>query len=310
MDLVNHLEDRLLFAVPKKGRLYESCVNVLKGADIKFRRNSRLDIALVQNFPIALVFLPAADIPRFVGTGRVHLGITGQDQIAEARLRIGEKLKVEELVDLQFGGCNLQVQVPENGPIQNAKQLVGQRIVTSFEYLVGDYFKKLEENMKKEGEISNETETEISFVSGSVEASCALGIAEAVVDLVESGETMRASGLKAIETIMSSSAVLVRSTNCAPELEPLLQTIITRIRGYVIAKQYVLVNYNVSRDHLTDVLKITPGKRAPTITTLDEPNWVAVSSMVLKKNVAKVMDELAQNHATDILVLSIDNSRP
>ncbi|WBW74090.1 ATP phosphoribosyltransferase [Schizosaccharomyces osmophilus] len=310
MDLVNHLEDRLLFAVPKKGRLYESCVNVLKGADIKFRRNSRLDIALVQNFPIALVFLPAADIPRFVGTGRVHLGITGQDQIAEARLRIGEKLKVEELVDLQFGGCKLQVQVPESGPIQTVKQLVGQRIVTSFEYLVGDHFRQLETQMKKDGEISSEAKTEISFVSGSVEASCALGIAEAVVDLVESGETMRASGLKAIEDIMSTSAVLVRSTNCSPELEPLLQTIITRIRGYVIAQQYVLVNYNVARDHLTDVLKITPGKRAPTITALDEPNWVAVSSMVLKKNVAKVMDELSQNQAADILVLSIDNSRP
>ncbi|EPX70806.1 ATP phosphoribosyltransferase [Schizosaccharomyces octosporus yFS286] len=310
MDLVNHLEDRLLFAVPKKGRLYESCVNVLKGADIKFRRNSRLDIALVQNFPIALVFLPAADIPRFVGTGRVHLGITGQDQIAEARLRIGEKLKVEELVDLQFGGCKLQVQVPESGPIQTVKQLAGQRIVTSFEYLVGDYFKKLDAQMKKDGELSEEAKTEISFVSGSVEASCALGIAEAVVDLVESGETMRASGLKAIENVMSTSAVLVRSTNCSPELEPLLQTIITRIRGYVIAQQYVLVNYNVAREHLTDVLKITPGKRAPTITTLDEPNWVAVSSMVLKKNVAKVMDELSQNHAADILVLSIDNSRP
>lgn len=290
--------------------MYESCVNVLKGSDIKFRRNPRLDIALVQNLPIALVFLPAADIPRFVGTGRVHLGITGQDQIAEARLRIGDKLKIEELVDLQFGGCKLQVQVPESGDITSVDQLVGRRIVTSFEYLVAEYFDKVEKKAKSEGKVDSGIKTEISFVSGSVEASCALGIADAVVDLVESGETMRASGLKPIETVMSTSAVLVRSSNCSSELEPLLQTIITRIRGYIIAQQYVLVNYNVNREHLPVVLKITPGKRAPTITTLDEPGWVAVSSMVVKKEVAQVMDKLSQNHAHDILVLSIDNSRP
>ncbi|EEB09535.1 ATP phosphoribosyltransferase [Schizosaccharomyces japonicus yFS275] len=309
MDLVNHLEDRLLFAVPKKGRLYQTCLNILKGADIKFRRNPRLDIALVQNLPIALVFLPAADIPQFVGLGRVHMGITGQDQIAEARLRVGEKLKVEELLNLKFGSCKLQVQVPEKGSITDVKQLVGKRIVTSFTHLARDYFNNIEKELKAEGKVANDVETDITFVSGSVEASCALGIADGIVDLVESGETMRACGLMPIDTVMETSAVVVRSANIAPSLKPLLDRIVSRISGFIVAQEFVLVNYNVPAEALEEVIKITPGKRTPTVSKLTDPGWLAVSSMVLKKDVARVMDELSQHKASDILVLEISNSR-
>ncbi|PWW75357.1 atp phosphoribosyltransferase, partial [Tuber magnatum] len=120
------LNGRLLFAVPKKGRLHENCLDLLHGADIQFHRRSRLDIALCVNHPIALVFLPAADIPVFVGEGRVDLGITGQDQVAESQA------DVKELMELDFGKCKLQVQVPEKGPIQEPRELIGKNIVTSF----------------------------------------------------------------------------------------------------------------------------------------------------------------------------------
>src|SRR5277367_3237117 len=134
MDLVNHLSDRLLFAVPKKGRLQAACLDLLSGSDIQFRRETRLDIALVKNLPLALIFLPAADIPTFVGEGRVDLGITGRDQVAEhdagvealarQRAESGKSTPaedtepekgVEEVLDLDFGACKLQLQVPEKG---------------------------------------------------------------------------------------------------------------------------------------------------------------------------------------------------
>ena len=146
MDLVNHLSDRLLFAVPKKGRLNSATLDLLAGSDIQFRRETRLDIALVKNLPLALIFLPAADIPTFVGEGRVDLGITGRDQVAEhdTHLPLGEESGVVEVMDLGFGACKLQVQVPEKGTLQDVKDLVGKNIVTSFTGLAEDYFARLE----------------------------------------------------------------------------------------------------------------------------------------------------------------------
>ncbi|KAE8353893.1 hypothetical protein BDV28DRAFT_132294 [Aspergillus coremiiformis] len=303
MDLVNHLEGRLLFAVPKKGRLQQATLDLLTGADIQFRRETRLDIALVKNLPIALIFLPAADIPTFVGEGRVDIGITGRDQIAEhdAQLPTDETSGVEEIMDLGFGGCKLQVQVPEKGDITEAKQLVGRNVVTSFTALTGAFFAKLEGTNDP-----SKLSTKIKYVGGSVEAACALGVADGIVDLVESGETMKAAGLKAIDTVVESTSVLVKSRNTQ---NPLVDLIASRIRGVITAQKFVLCQYNIPRSELSTASSITPGKRAPTVTALEEDGWVAVSSMVEKKKVATVMDELTKVGATDILVLNIANSR-
>ncbi|EXJ79206.1 ATP phosphoribosyltransferase [Capronia epimyces CBS 606.96] len=315
MDLVNHLSDRLLFAVPKKGRLQAATLDLLSGSDIQFRRETRLDIALVKNHPIALIFLPAADIPTFVGEGKVDLGITGRDQVAEhdAHLALGEESGVEEVMDLGFGRCKLQVQVPEKGSIQEVGDLVGKNVVTSFTGLAEDYFARLEGLGGRKESISGtaspipKLKTKIKFVGGSVEAACALGVADGIIDLVESGETMRAAGLKAIETVVESTAVLIKSKSASNE--KLVDLIAARIRGVITAQRYVLCQYNVPREKLAEATHITPGKRAPTITALEEPDWVAVSSMVEKKNIATVMDELTAVGATDILVLDIANSR-
>ncbi len=190
MDLVNSLNDRLLFAVPKKGRLHQSCLDLLSGSDIQFHRNNRLDIALVKNLPLALIFLPAADIPTFVGEGRVDLGITGRDQVAEHEVGTPptDATGVIEILDLGFGACKLQVQVPERGEIQTPQQLVGKNIVTSFTQLAEQYFRNLETNDKSvqvNGDgAKNKLRTRIKFVGGSVEAACALGVADGIVDLV------------------------------------------------------------------------------------------------------------------------------
>lgn len=320
MNLVNHLTDRLLFAVPKKGRLQQPTLDLLSGSDIQFRREHRLDIALVKNLPIALIFLPAADIPTFVGEGRVDLGITGRDQVAEydAKLQLGEISGVREIMDLGFGKCSLQVQVPErsmNGSptINDVRELLGKHIVTSFSSLTEDYFAHLEGRGGRK-EIVNGTDspipnlrTKVKFVGGSVEAACALGVADGIVDLVESGETMRAAGLKAIGTVLESTAVLIRSKNVSNE--NLVNLITARIRGVITAQKYILCQYNVERQNLSAATRITPGKRAPTITALEEANWVAVSSMVERKDTATVMDQLTAVGAADVLILDIINTR-
>lgn len=249
----NRLNDRLLFAVPKsqspssahnsssdtgqltgtlshlEGRLHEAVIDLLHGADIQFHRHSRLDIALVKNLPLALIFLPAADIPTFVGEGRVDLGITGSDQVAEheanspAAARPDQTATVEEVLDLDFGKCKLQVQVPDKGTIARPEELIGKTVVTSFTNIAWAYFAQLEARSSRTGHDriavgdvlteaaeaapaeaapaeaapaapveaapvahtrSTQIKTRIKYVSGSVEAACALGVADGIVDLV------------------------------------------------------------------------------------------------------------------------------
>ncbi|KAG0330534.1 ATP phosphoribosyltransferase (ATP-PRTase) (ATP-PRT) [Dissophora globulifera] len=301
MELIKDLPDRLLFAIPKKGRLHASCLSLLEGADIQFHRKSRLDIALVKNLPIALVFLPAGDIAKFVGEGNVDLGITGQDMVAEAEAED----KVTEILELGFGKCRLCVQVPVKGGATNVDQLVGKRIATSFEGIASKFFREVDANATSAS--GSEKKTELVFVSGSVEAACALGLADGIVDLVESGETMQAAGLHDIVTILSSQAVLIASKK--PSHPELVQTIAGRIKGVIAAQKYVYINYNVERKHLKEASIITPGRQAPTVSPLENPDWVAVSSMVLKNNVAQTMDDLEAIGARDILLFAIQNCR-
>lgn len=183
-------------------------MNLLEGADIQFSRENRLDIALVKNLPIALVFLPAADIPTFVGEGRVDLGITGYDQVQEHEVSVralyrkrrfsdaGTSVKeqarttgCETIMDLGFGACKLQVQVPEKGRYQSPKDLIGKNIGTSFVHLTEQYFRHLELGEVSQvngvnGSYNGKIKTNIIELSGSVEAASALGVADGIVDLV------------------------------------------------------------------------------------------------------------------------------
>jgi ATP phosphoribosyltransferase len=276
------------------------------------------------------VFLPAADIPTFVGEGRVDLGITGRDQVAEHDCvnPPTESTGVEEVMDLEFGKCKLQVQVPDKGSISRPEELVGKNIVTSFTNLSEQYFGRLEQQAsgaETNGDAPKASKTTIKYVGGSVEAACALGVADGIVDLVgmtqhasilvttlvnnhpESGETMRVAGLKAISTVVESTAVLIKSKH--PSDTKLINLITSRIRGYITAQKWVLCTYNIPRAKLDQVKGITPGKRAPTVTSLEEEDWVAVNVMVENKKIADTMDALEELGAEDILVTKLENTR-
>jgi len=292
---VKELEGRLLFAIPKKGRLYQKCQQLLEGADIQYYRRNRLDIALSTNLPVALIFLPAADIPKFVAEGKIDLGITGQDMIAESNV------KVNQLVELDFGKCDLCVQVPITSGIKDPKELVGKRIVTSFTHLSKQFFGKLDEELKPE------KPTSINYISGSVEVSCNMGLADGIVDLVESGETMRAAGLTRIYNILSTQAVLI--SNPHSKQQEFIEKIKGRIQGVIAASKYVYCTYNIKRSDLPKAVKITPGRKNPTISPLENDEWVSISVMVVKKECAEVMDKLEAIGATDIIIFNIDNCR-
>lgn len=298
-------------------------MQLLKGSDIQFTRKHRLDIALCTNMPMAIVFLPAADIADFVGKGNIDIGITGQDVVAESGVHVEETLK------LGFGKCRLSVQVPIDSGIQDVKQLVGKRVVTSFDRLVKQFFAQLEGQKEVKG--SGSLSTSVDFVSGSVEAACALGLADGIglflsktfhlqqgltvslilVDLVESGETMRAAKLHEIHTLLTTEAVLIvnRKKDRDQDHLNLIQRITRRIQGVIDASKFVLCNYNVPRTRLKEAVAVTPGKKAPTISPLEDDDWVAASSMILKNQTAEIMDRLEKIGATDILIFDIQNCR-
>lgn len=266
---------------------------MLKGAGIKFRREPRLDVALCVDLPITLVFLPAADIAKYVGEGNVDIGITGLDVVKESMV------EVDHIMDLGFGGCKLCVQAPVVNEVKSVEELAGGRIVTSFPDITKSFFKPYDE--------AKGVTTKVKFVSGSVEAACGLGLADAVVDLVETGTTMRAAGLEVVHDILKTEAILI--ANPHSEHKELLDRLKLRLDGWITATKYVMIMYNVSTELLQKAILITPGKRSPTVTSLDDGHFKAVSSLVLEKEVSQKMDDLHDIGATDILVLELKNSR-
>lgn len=212
------------------------------------------------------------------------------------------EVDVELPIDLKFGKCKLQVQVPLNGPYKEPKQLIGKTIVSSFTTLTRKYFEELEGVAP-----GAPLKTKIKYVGGSVEASCALGVADAIVDLVESGETMRAAGLIDIDTVISTSAYLIQSKT--PSQPELVEKIKARIEGVLAAQRYVLCTYNAPREHLTKLLTITPGRRGPTVSPIDDDGWVSVSSMIERSSKGDILDNLKECGAADIMVTEISNCR-
>ena len=300
----------LLFGVPKKGRLHEKIKELLNGAGIespppasfffsredgtrgvaRYTRKARLDIAHCTELPVSLVFLPAADIATYVGEGDVDMGITGEDIVAES------EVEVAELMKLGMGRCRLCVQAPA-GAYASADGLAGKRVVTSFPNLSRKYFASRE----------NGAPTKIKCISGSVEAACGLGLADGIVDLVETGTTMRAAGLAEVATIMETETVLIANPHSAHGAT--IEQLRKRIAGYLTASRYYMVTYNVRRADLPAAKEITPGKKSPSIAPLENGDWVAVSALVQKKKAAQKMDDLEAIGATDILLTALHSSR-
>nr|CCA17253.1 unnamed protein product [Albugo laibachii Nc14] len=286
--------DNLLFAVPKKGRLHGKILELLRGAGIDYHRPNRVDIAICKSLPITLVFLPASDIATFVGEGNLDLGITGQDIIAESNVDVIEKLK------LGFGKCRLSLQTPQKDHITSPLQLAGKRIVTSFPNITQTYFQALEKE-------ADTKPTKIRYVSGSVEAACTLGLADAIVDLIETGTTMKAAGLELIFTILETEAVLI--ANPKSKKEKLIETVRRRMLGYLTAMQYKMITYNIHMEKLEAAIQITPGRKSPTINSLTGNDFRSISAMVERTNVADIMDQLHDIGATDIVTFDIENCR-
>jgi ATP phosphoribosyltransferase len=300
--------NKLLFGVPKKGRIHQEVMTMLKGAGIDAKKPDRLDVADCKELGITLVFLPAADIPRYVMEGNVDIGISGSDMIEEVLLEAGKTDEsVEVLMKLGIGKCKLCLQAPVNQCSKPASEFAGKRIVTSFPHVTAKFFQTLDADK------GLKQPTPIRTVSGSVEAACSLGLADAVVDLVETGTTMKAAGLDVVADVLETEAVLFTRKPVTNGLfgnkVELISLIQQRIKGYLTSTRYVMVSCNCHADSLTQVCDVLPGKRSTTVTALKEVGWHAASGLVPMKEVHSTMDKLTSAGAVDILCLNLSNTR-
>jgi len=308
-------DDMVLFAVPKKGRIHQEIMDLLNGSGLEFKRPERLDVAVCKQLPVKIVFLPAADIPSYVMDGGVDLGISGEDMLEETLINTGYEAEkhVKILMKLGIGKCKLCLQAPKTLKATDPSIFIGKRIVTSFPAIARRFFDNLERNNSRNADAKKTT---IKEVSGSVEAACGLGLADAVIDLVETGSTMHAAGLEVVgEPVLTSETLLFQQLPTEDNglaqgrKAETINTITERIMGYLTSTRFAMVVYNCHEDNLERCCAITPGKRSPTITALKEKGWQSVSALVEKRSLHSVMDNLTKEGAKDVLCLSLTNTR-
>lgn len=279
----------LRIGIPSKGRLAEVAGELLKEAGLSFRRQERTLFARCRELPLDITFLRTEDIPILCAEGAIDMGMTGGDLLAESGTELVSRL------DLGVGHCRLAVCVPEDSPISRPGELEAARVATSFPRVTERFLKE------------HHARAHLVTLSGSVEIMIALGVADAIVDLIETGSTLAANRLRILSEIDSYQTVLVQNPACRHA--ELADRVVRRLEGVVIARSYSLLEYNVPRSKLPEAEKITPGFNSPTISALEDSNWCAVRVMVRRTEVIEIMERLEALGASAILETRITNCR-
>lgn len=279
----------LRVAVPNKGALSESAAAMLSEAGYRQRRDSRELVLVDPENHVEFFYLRPRDIAVYVGGGVLDVGITGRDLLLDS-----EADAVEDL-GLDFARSTFRFAGPA-GQFSSLQDLEGRRVATSYDSL-------LRRHLAKQG-----VQAEVVRLDGAVESSIRLGVADAIADVVETGNTLRAAGLEIFgEPIMRSEALLIR--NAAKAEAEGLEVLRRRIKGVLVARQYVMIDYDITEDLLEAATAVTPGMEGPTISPLGHHGAMAVRAMVRRSDTNKVMDELYAVGARAILVSPIHAAR-
>jgi ATP phosphoribosyltransferase len=283
------MTDNLRIGIPSKGRLAEMASELLIEAGLKFRRQERSLFARVRDMPIEITFLRTDDIPVLCAEGAIDMGITGGDLLDETGVDLTTRLA------LGMGNWRLAICVLEDSKIKRPADLANCRIATSFPNVTQKYLDK------------HKVTAHVVQLTGSVEVMITLGIADAIVDLVETGSTLAANRLTVLDELGRYESVLVQ--NPATTRTQLADRFVRRLEGIVIARSYSMLEYNVPETKLAEAEKMTPGFESPTISKLEEAGWFAVRAMVKQTEVIEIMERLDALGATAILETSITNCR-
>ncbi|EGR9008152.1 ATP phosphoribosyltransferase [Vibrio vulnificus] len=290
---------RLRIAIQKKGRLSEECQGLLKKCGVKFNIMGERLVVHSENMPIDLLLVRDDDIPGLIMDGVVDLGFIGENVLEEVRLErkaTGGACQFETLSRLDFGGCRLSIAIDKDEKYNGPQDLAGKRIATTYPQLLKAY-------MDRQG-----VPFSTCMLTGSVEVAPRAGLADAIADLVSTGATLEANGLKEAEVIFQSKATLIqRSGEFAQDKQALIEKLLTRMQGVQQAKESKYIMLHAPVDKLEQIKALLPGAEDPTVLPLSaEKQRVAVHLVSTENLFWETMEQLKELGASSILVLPIE----
>ena len=282
----------LRIAIQTKGRLNEQSIELLHELGIDVDAAKRKFLSKAANFPIEVLYLRDDDIPQVVANGTAALGIVGLNEVAE------RGCDVDVVTKLGFGGCRISLAIPKAHEYQGVEYFQGKRIATSYPAILGKF-------LREQG-----VEAEMEVITGSVEIAPAAGIADAIFDIVSSGGTLVTNGLKEVERVFESEAVLIANKNLSAEDKELLDELLFRIESERVSRGTKYVLMNIPTASLEEAVKILPAMRSPTVMPLAAEGWCSLHSVVDASDLWDKVRQLKAIGAEGILVLTLDKIIP
>jgi ATP phosphoribosyltransferase len=281
-------EMMLKIAVQKSGRLYDSSLQLLKECGIEINNGNRQLKAVGFNFPVEIYFLRDDDIPQYVFDNVADIGFVGENVVYE------KNKDIDVVSKLGFGRCRLSVAVPKNMDYKSVGDLKNLKIATSYTTLLQNFL------------AAKNVNAEIHEISGSVEIAPGIGLADAICDLVSSGSTLFTNGLKEVEVVLNSEAVLVSNKNLSDENKSILSKLLLRIDAVKAAKNNKYILLNAPDSQLEKIVSLLPGMKSPTVVPLAEKGWSSVHSVVNESDFWEIIEKLKLFGAQGILVVPIE----
>jgi ATP phosphoribosyltransferase len=280
--------DQLRIAIQKSGRLSEKSLELLEEAGISLPNGSRNLVSQAQNFPLETLFLRDDDIPEYVQDAVADVGIVGENVVIEK----GSRLDIVEM--LGFARCRLSLAIPKDCEYAGHEFFNGKRIATSFPNILQEYLS------------THQITAGIHEISGSVEIATGIGLADAIFDIVSTGSTLVSNGLKEVETVIHSEAVLVAHKNLSDDKRAILDKLLFRIRAVKKSRNNKYILLNAPDESLDQIIAIIPGMKSPTVMPLAVKGWSSVHSVLNENEFWTVIDRLKELGAQGILVIPIE----
>jgi ATP phosphoribosyltransferase len=278
---------KLKIAIQKNGRLSQKSLDLLKECGIQFPNGDQKLKTSAYNFPVELLFLRDDDIPQYVEQGVADIGILGENEVVER----GKKVEVIER--LGFARCRLSLAIPKDEVYTGLTFFMGKRVATSYPQILTNFFRK------------NNISAEIEEIGGSVEIAPGIGLANAIFDIVSTGSTLQMNGLKEVERVMDSEAVIISSAHVQTDQQRILEKLLFRISSVrnASANKYILLN--APNEAIPQIIDVLPGVKSPTILPLAAIGWSSIHSVVKEDRFWEVIDQLRDFGAQGILVIPI-----
>ncbi|MBS3774324.1 MAG: ATP phosphoribosyltransferase [Bacteroidales bacterium] len=280
--------DKLKIALQKKGRLSEKSLELIRECGISLNNGSRKLLSVSSDFPLEIIYLRDDDIPRYVSDGVVDIGIVGENVVHEE----GEHVNIEE--NLGFARCRMSLAIPKSEEYPGVKYFEGKKVATSYPNILNDFFNKQGIN------------ADIHEISGSVEIAPGIGLADAIFDIVSTGSTLISNGLREVERVMDSQAVLISNPGIDEEKKEHLSHLLFRIRSVKKSRNNKYILLNAPNDKLEEITGLLPGMKSPTVMPLAEEGWSSVHSVLNESEFWEVIDKLREKGAQGILVIPIE----